>query len=75
MTLSPEMCFVVEDELGVMGYSVAALDAKSFKQKQKISWIPAMCEKYPKPQKIEELTPAEVISSICVQINKYFAQV
>ena len=60
LTLSPEMCFVVEDELGVMGYAVAALDAKSFRQKQRMSWLPAMCEKYPKPDKMEELTPAEV---------------
>lgn len=61
ITLSPEMCFVVEDEDGVMGYIVAALDGTSFRQKQKMSWVPAMCEKYPKPQKMEELTPAEEV--------------
>ena len=60
LTLSPEMCFVVEDEIGVMGYVVAALDSRSFRQKQTMSWLPAMCEKYPKPDKMDELTPAEV---------------
>lgn len=64
------MCFVVEDEQGVMGYVVAALDTKSFRQKQKMSWVPAMCEKYPKPQKMDELTPAEVTKHVLISCKK-----
>ena len=64
------MCFVVEDEQGVMGYVVAALDTKSFRQKQKMSWVPAMCEKYPKPQKMDELTPAEVSRHVLIYGKK-----
>ncbi|KAK3094526.1 hypothetical protein FSP39_002884 [Pinctada imbricata] len=63
VTLSPEYCFVVEDDEGVCGYVVAALDSKDLLNKAELSWVPAMCEKYPKPNK-EDLTPSdEVIMS------------
>lgn len=65
VTLSPEYCFVVEDDDGVMGYAVAALDAKVLKQRQQIAWTPVMQEKYPKPERCTELTPAEVCRSKC----------
>ena len=60
LTLSPELCFVVEDEEGVMGYVVAAADAKQLRQKMNVAWFPSMCEKYSKPENVAELTPAEV---------------
>ncbi|KAK3590145.1 hypothetical protein CHS0354_041199 [Potamilus streckersoni] len=59
VTLSPEYCFVVEDREGVCGYAVAALDTKDLQKKSEMSWIPAMCQKYPKSDKVGELTPAE----------------
>lgn len=58
--MSPELCFIVEDDDGIMGYAVAALDAKHLKQQQTMAWLPAMREKYAKPQQTIELTPAEV---------------
>ncbi|CAE1294602.1 NCOAT [Acanthosepion pharaonis] len=60
VTLSPEYCFVVEDDKGVCCYALAAFDAKLFQQRTEDVWIPAMCEKYPKPVK-EELTPADEV--------------
>ncbi|XP_062568227.1 protein O-GlcNAcase-like [Saccostrea cucullata] len=60
VSISPEYCFVVCDELGVCGYALAALDATQLRQKSEISWIPAMYQKYPKPNK-EELTPSEEV--------------
>ncbi|WAR20929.1 OGA-like protein [Mya arenaria] len=47
------------DEEGLMGYAVAALDAKTLKQREAVAWIPALREKYVKPASLPELTPAE----------------
>lgn len=58
-TLSPEYCFVVEDEEGICGYALAALDSRDLHRRSTEAWLPAMREKYPKVDK-EELTPAEV---------------
>lgn len=60
VTLSPDCCFVVEDDEGIMGYVVSALDAKYLKLRQVMAWLPAMREKYAKPVQSLELTPAEV---------------
>ena len=61
LTLSPNFGFVVEDDLGVCGYVVMALDAKELAKKSRMGWYPAMCEKYPIPEKKESPSPAEVI--------------
>lgn len=47
LTLHPEMCLVVEDEGGVVGYACAALDYNKFRVKKELAWIPEMCLKYP----------------------------
>ncbi|XP_066145811.1 protein O-GlcNAcase isoform X1 [Euwallacea fornicatus] len=47
LTLHPEFCFVVEDDIGVVGYACAAPDYKKFRVKQEIAWIPEICQKYP----------------------------
>lgn len=47
LTLSPEFCFVVEDNGNVIGYALAALNAKEFYLKMQVSWLPEMCSKYP----------------------------
>jgi protein O-GlcNAcase/histone acetyltransferase len=57
---SPEYSFVIEDAVGICGYVLAALDAKEHAEKVENEWIPAMQEKYPKPNKSAgELSPAE----------------
>ncbi|XP_042909994.1 protein O-GlcNAcase isoform X1 [Parasteatoda tepidariorum] len=63
LCLSPEYCFVVEDETGICGYALAALDARQLKQKCETAWIPTLQTKYPSPKKEngEMLTPAEEI--------------
>lgn len=45
--MSPEFCMVVEDEDGIVGYAIVALNATSFNQKLALSWIPEMQMKYP----------------------------
>ncbi|XP_065287323.1 protein O-GlcNAcase isoform X2 [Dermacentor albipictus] len=65
LTLSNEYCFVVEDEAGVCGYALAALDAQQFNKKLEVAWKPELCIKYPAPIKepAEMLSPAEEIMS------------
>lgn len=58
MILSSELCFVVEDQEGVCGYALASLDALALQQKCNMAWIPAMCNKYHKPNKTD-LSPSE----------------
>ncbi len=60
LSLSPEFCFVILDEEGICGYAVAALSAQDFQKKATEMYLPAMREKYPKTEKEEGLTPAEV---------------
>lgn len=47
LTLSPEYCFIVEDEIGLCGYVLAVLDSKTYYNKMEVSWIPEMLKKYP----------------------------
>jgi len=60
---SPEYSFVIEDELGVCGYVLAALDAQVHNDKLEKQWVPSMQEKYPKPSSVDNLTPAEEMIS------------
>ncbi|XP_068984439.1 protein O-GlcNAcase isoform X3 [Bombus flavifrons] len=55
ITLSPELCMVVEDESEIVGYALAALNVKSYYQKLSISWIPELRMKYPLEDNINEL--------------------
>ena len=62
VTLQPEFGFVLEDaDTGrVCGYALATLDSRQHATKTDVAWLPAMRQKYPKPDKTELLTPAEV---------------
>ena len=64
LNISPHLCFVMEDDEGVFGYALAVSDAKEYHKKVEMAWIPAMKEKYPKPIRDLDLTPAEVICSV-----------
>ncbi|CAK9801068.1 Protein O-GlcNAcase [Anthophora quadrimaculata] len=63
LTLSPELCMVVEDESGIVGYALAALNVKSYNQKLAVSWIPELRMKYPLEDNINEL-PQDVQDAI-----------
>lgn len=47
MTLSPELCFVVEDDQALVGFAAAAADAKELRRRIRIAWIPELERKYP----------------------------
>ncbi|XP_053984265.1 protein O-GlcNAcase isoform X2 [Hylaeus volcanicus] len=55
LTLSPEMCMVVEDESGIVGYALAALDVKAFNTKMAVSVIPELRMKYPLNDNMNDL--------------------
>ncbi len=63
LTLSPEYCFIVEDEVGICGYALAALDGQQFEKRVEIAWTPELTRKYPPPtDKInsgQKLSPLE----------------
>ncbi|XP_008547442.1 protein O-GlcNAcase isoform X1 [Microplitis demolitor] len=52
LTISPEFCMVVEDDSGLVGYALVALNVKTFNQKLSVSWIPELKTKYP----LEDIT-------------------
>ncbi|KAK7484918.1 hypothetical protein BaRGS_00023838 [Batillaria attramentaria] len=60
LTLSSDHCFVVEDEEGVFGYALAAIDAKDLAAKSNETWLLDMQQKYPKPTN-KQLKPAEEV--------------
>jgi ribosomal protein S18 acetylase RimI-like enzyme len=52
----PELAFVVEDEDGVGGYVLGALDTRAFEERLERDWWPALRARYPDP---EEIPPTE----------------
>ncbi|UCH27472.1 MAG: GNAT family N-acetyltransferase [Trueperaceae bacterium] len=49
VTLEPELAFVLEDELGVCGYVLGALDSETFWKAYLEEWLPRIRESCPDP--------------------------
>lgn len=47
--LAPELAFVLEDEEGVCGYVLGALDSRAFYRAYTKEWLPRWRERYPRP--------------------------
>ncbi|UUX51891.1 GNAT family N-acetyltransferase [Nisaea acidiphila] len=47
--LLPELCIVAEDEEGVAGYVVGAVDTRAFEVRQEAEWWPELRKRYPDP--------------------------
>ncbi|XP_054167405.1 protein O-GlcNAcase-like isoform X2 [Oppia nitens] len=62
LSLTPEYCFIVEDEMGICGYALAAIDAQQFNKKLEISWTPELSRKYPAPT--EKLSSGQKLSPV-----------
>jgi ribosomal protein S18 acetylase RimI-like enzyme len=45
----PSLAFVAEDEAGVGGYIVGALDSRAFEERLEAGWWPALRDRYPVP--------------------------
>lgn len=59
---------MVEDDIGVCGYAVGAMNAQQLHEKSMVAWIPVMREKYPLIQK-QQPSPADVSSPLLVLPN------
>ncbi len=49
LAFEPELSLVVEDEQGVCGYCLAALDSQEFYARYEREWRPSLCEQFPLP--------------------------
>jgi ribosomal protein S18 acetylase RimI-like enzyme len=49
ITLEPELAFVLEDDLGVCGYCLGALDTEAFFERFLREWLPPLQARYPDP--------------------------
>ena len=49
LRFSPKLALILEDGQGVCGYSLAALDSKTFYQQYEEVWRPELVEQYPEP--------------------------
>ncbi len=49
MALEPDFAFVLEDEQGVCGYTLGALDTITFQKRYLEEWLPPLQKKYPDP--------------------------
>ena len=49
LAFEPELSLVVEDDGGVCGYCLAALDSRAFYARYDRQWRPQLCERYPLP--------------------------
>ena len=71
LTLSPDFCFVIEDEMEenkiCCGYILAAIDSQQFQKKCEMAWNPDICLKYKAP--IEKLNKGEKLTSVEQMIN------
>ncbi|KAK2709925.1 protein O-GlcNAcase-like isoform X3 [Artemia franciscana] len=68
VTLSPEFCFVVEDNSSIVGYAVAALDGANLWKKSMIAWAPEMQRKYNLP--VSEVEHKTIIEDIIKEMHQ-----
>jgi ribosomal protein S18 acetylase RimI-like enzyme len=55
----PSLAFVAEDQAGVAGYCLGALDSQAFEQRLEGQWWPPLRERYPDPAARDRWTPDE----------------
>ena len=64
--LEPELVFVVEDDIGVAGYVLGALDTTDFEERAERRWWPPLRDRYPAPDpdRRDSWTPDERIAHL-----------
>ena len=50
LAFEPELALVLEDDQGVCGYALGALDSRSFYQRYEAEWRPKLVARFPAPQ-------------------------
>jgi protein O-GlcNAcase/histone acetyltransferase len=58
----PERAFVLEDDEGICGYVLGALDSAQFYRRMETEWLPRLCARHPDPAgPIGLLTPTQLL--------------
>ncbi len=72
LAYEPELCLVPEDDQGVCGYALAALDSRKFYARYDQDWRPRLCEQFPlQPGDSATWTRAQAVHS-CYHQPDYF---
>jgi ribosomal protein S18 acetylase RimI-like enzyme len=50
LAFEPELALMLEDEQGICGYTLGALDSRAFYARYETEWRPQLCARYPDPQ-------------------------
>ena len=50
LAYEPELSLMLEDEQGVCGYCLGALDSRAFYARYEAEWRPKLCARFPEPQ-------------------------
>jgi ribosomal protein S18 acetylase RimI-like enzyme len=50
LAFEPDLALILEDEQGVCGYALGALDSAAFYARIESEWRPALCARFPDPQ-------------------------
>jgi ribosomal protein S18 acetylase RimI-like enzyme len=50
LKFEPQLALMLEDEEGVCGYALGALDSRSFYDRYEREWRPGICQRYPEPK-------------------------
>src|SRR2546428_1640021 len=50
LAYEPELSLILEDEQGICGYALGALDSRAFYRRFEAEWRPQLCARFPEPQ-------------------------
>ena len=50
LAFEPDLALILEDDEGICGYALGALDSRRFYARYEAEWRPALCARYPAPQ-------------------------
>lgn len=50
LAFEPDLSLILEDDQGICGYALAALDSKTFYGRYEAEWRPGLCRSFPAPQ-------------------------
>lgn len=50
LAFEPELSLILEDEDGICGYALGALDSRAFYNRYEAQWRPKLCAQFPEPE-------------------------
>ena len=50
LALEPDLSLILEDDEGICGYALGALESRAFYDRYETEWRRALCERYPEPK-------------------------